>query len=237
MGGPDEMKEGMYSADAEVDRMAEKMVAAIKRAGSGEPDFGGLPVEKLRKKASLAMKAHPHNPNVRFRPGSRLRTYTGARYSDGTLKDETHNGEAYIKEGTTIYRNIDPIRYPEEEQDPSKRQFPIKGKFEDDGTFVEDIMGPETLYNEYATDNPGHPKKKYGIEPKPGVWTEGIAQIPSYLVRIPGHKGEVEVNAANGKKISVKGGDFLVVDALGDGKTSVQGIKGDMKENTYRSWE
>lgn len=225
-----------YSSDEDVNWLTEKVVTAVKRAGSEEPNFGELQVEKLRGKVE-AMKAHSGNEAIRLRPGSSLKTYTGVRNPDGTLKDETNDGKQTIGENTTIYRKQDALRYSESNSDPSLRGFPIKGHFEDDGTFVEDMMGPETLYNEYATDNPEHPKKKYGIDPQPGVWTEGLAQIPSYLIRVPEGKQEVTVNTAGGKKISVKGGDFVVVDALGEGKVSVQAIEKNMKESTYAQWE
>ena len=221
--------ETKYSTDREVSAMTEKVVASIAAAGDGEPNFGDMKVEKARKTATLAMKADPKNSDIRFRPGSRLRTYTGVRTEDGALKDETYGGEAYIKEGTTIYRNTEPLLSAEGQ--------PIKGRFEDDGTFVEDQNGLETLYNEYATDNPEHPKKKYGIVPQPSRWTEGLAQIPSYLVEIPTNKGDLEVKTGSGKLIGVKGGDFIVVDAMGGGKTGVQAIERGMKEKTYRTWE
>jgi hypothetical protein len=235
MSGPESIKQTGYSSDAEVNKMTEKAIVAIKRAGAEEPDFGEMDVEKLRKKATLAMKADAGNAETRFRPGNRLRTYTGVRNPDGTLKDETYNGESFIKENSTIYRNIDPLRYPADEPDPSIRNFPIMGHYEADGTFVEGI-GPDTLYNEYATDAPDHPKKKYGIEPKPREWTEGMAQIPSYLVEIPEGKGDIQVNTAGGKKISVKGGDFIVLDELGEGKVGVQAIERASKERTYNPW-
>ena len=225
-----------YSKDKDIDAMVGKVVKSIEQSGDSEPDFAGLRVEKSRKVATQAMQASASNPELRHRPGSRLRTYTGVRNPDGALKDETYGGEATIKEGTTIYRNVDTLTYPATEPDPSKRNFPITGTYEADGTFVEKAGVGQELYNEYATDNPEHPKKKYGIEPKEGVWTEGMAQIPSYLVEIPADKGEVQVQTAGGKTISVKGGDFLVVDNLGGGKTSVQAIERGMKEKTYRSW-
>jgi hypothetical protein len=218
-----------YSTDKDVGRMAATIVKALEKAGDTTPDFGGLNVEKMRKMATLAMKADPNNTEVRFRPGSRLRTYTGVRNPDGTLKDETYGGEAFIKEGTTIYRNIDPVQ--------GENGQPIKGHFEDDGTFIEGEDGPETLFNEYATDKADHAKTKYGIDPKPGTWTEGMAQIPSYLAEIPAAKGDLEVKTSSGKMISVHGNDFVVVDALGGGKTGVQAIERNIKERTYKKWE
>lgn len=218
-----------YSTDKDVGRMAATMVKAIEKAGDTAPDFGGLKVEKMRKMATLAMKADANNTEVRFRPGSRLRTYTGVRNEDGSLKDETYGGEAFIKENTTIYRNVDPII--------SGEGKPIKGRFEEDGTFTEDESGPNTLYNEYATDKADHAKTKYGIEPVAGTWTEGMAQIPSYLAEIPAAKGDLEVKTSSGKIISVHGNDFVVVDALGGGKTAVQAIERGMKERTYRTWK
>jgi hypothetical protein len=235
-GDLDKKHDDTYCSDAAVNRTAKSVISAIEHAGDAEPDFGGLQVEKMRKMATLAMKADPSNKEERFRPGSRLRTYTGVRSEDGSLKDETYGGEAVVKDLSTIYRNMDPLRYPQEDADLSRRGLPITGRFEPDGTFVEDAKGPETLYNEYVTDNPDHPKKKYGIDPKPGEWTEGLAQIPSYLVRIPEDKEELEIRAAGGKRISVRGGDYMVVDALGGGKTSFQAIEKNSKERTYRPW-
>ncbi len=226
-----------YALDDEVDRLASQVVAAIAKAGDGEPDFGSLQVQKSRKIATLAMKADANNTETRFRPGSRLRTYTGVRNSDGTLQDETYAGEAYLTDQSTIYRNIHPIRYDQQDRDPRKRGRPITGHFEGDGSFVEDIAASEILYNEYATENPDHPKSKYGIEPKPGVWTQGLAQIPSYLVQIPLTKGEVLVRAGGGKLISVRGGDFLVIDALPGGKIGVHAIDRADRERTYRNWD
>jgi hypothetical protein len=117
------------------------------------------------------------------------------------------------------------------------RGAPVRGRFEADGTFVEDMGGPEVLYNEYSTEDPQHAKRKYGIEPRPGRWTQGMARIPSYLVQIPQAKGEVFVKAAGDKLISVRGGDFLVVDVLGDGRIGVQAIDRAHKERTYRPWD
>lgn len=221
-----------FSMDKEVNGMVATMVAAIEKAGDGEPDFGGMQVEKMRKMATLAMKADANNSEVRFRPGSRLRTYV--RGEDGVLKDETYGGEAFVKEGSTIYRNADPIL--------DREGKPTRGHFEDDGTFVEDAAGSETLYNEYVTDDPTHPKRKYGIEPVAGEWTKAPAQIPSYLSRIPSSKGEIFVNTTkngkpvSGRKIAVHGGDYVVVDALGKGETSGQAIARDFKERTYEAW-
>ena len=226
--------ENIYASDPTIDRIAEKLVTAIRRAGEREPDFGDLQVDKMRKMATLAMRADPNNAEPRFRPGNRLRTYTGVRDEEGGLKDETYGGEAVVKEGSTIYRNADPLKYSDDFPDAEKRGLPIRGHFETDGTFIEEPEG-EILYNEYATDNPEHPRKKYGIDPKPGVWTEGLAQTPSYLMQIPAEKEEFDV-IADGKRISVRGGDFIVVDALGGGKTGVQGIEKGSKERTYRPW-
>jgi hypothetical protein len=105
-----------------------------------------------------------------------------------------------------------------------------------DGTFIEDVRGPDMLYNEYAIEGPEHAKIKYGIEPEPGVWTQGLVQIPSYLVQIPEAKGQVLVKAGGAKLISVKGGDFLVVDVFGAGRIGVQAIDLGHKERTYRTW-
>jgi hypothetical protein len=231
-----DQRELSYSLDDEVNQLAMQIVAAIEKAGDGEPDFGALRVKKMRKIATLAMKADPNNAERRFRPGNRLRTYTGARNAHGNLLDETYAGEAYLTERSTIYRNIEPIRYADDEADPTKRGLPIRGRFVADGTFVEDGRGPDTLYNEYATEGPEHAKRKYGIEPKPGVWTQGLARIPSYLAQIPEAKSEVLVKASGGKLISVKGSDFLVVDVFGAGRTGVQAIDVGHKERTYRAW-
>jgi hypothetical protein len=226
-----------YSLDDEVDQLAMQIVAAIKKAGDREPDFGSLHVQKMRKMATLAMKADANNAEPRFRPGNRLRTYTGVRDVHGHLQDETYAGEAYQTERSTIYRNVEPLRYADDEADLAKRGLPIRGRFESDGTFVEDVRGPDILYNEYAAEGFEHAKQKYGIEPKPGVWTQGMAQIPSYLVQIPEAKGEVLVKADGGKLISVKGGDFLVVDVFGAGGIGVQAIDLRHKERTYRRWD
>src|SRR5215467_8941787 len=161
--------EHAYSLDPEVDRLARQVVAAIAKAGDGAPDFGALRVEKMRKVATLAMRADAGNAEPRFRPGSRLRTYTGVRNPDGSLADETYAGEAWLSPHSTIYRNVEPIRYPADDPDPARRGAPIKGRFAPDGTFVEDPRGPETLYNEYATEDVAHPQRKYRIEPRPGA--------------------------------------------------------------------
>jgi hypothetical protein len=231
-----DQREPRYSLDDEVDQLATQIGAAIEKAGDGEPDFGELRVQKMRKIATLAMKADPNNAERRFRPGSRLRTYTGVRGADGNLQDETYAGEAYVTERSTIYRNVEPIHYPDK-ADPAKRGRPIRGHFEIDGTLIEDPAGSDILYNEYATEGADHAKRKYGIEPKPGVWTQGLAQIPSYLTEIPKAKGEVLVKAGGGKFIAVKGGDFLVVDAFGAGRIGVQAIDLGNKERTYRTWD
>ena len=226
-----------YSLDSEVDRIATLVVAALKRAEEGgEPDFGTIQVQKMRKIATLAMKADAANSELRFRPGSRLRTYTGVRDRDGILQDETYAGEAYLTAQSTIYRNIHAIHYGDDEIDPGRRGQPIRGRFEADGSFVEDFEGYDILYNEYANDDLEHPKRKYGIEPKPGNWTRGLSQITSYIVPIAEAKGEVLVKAGNGKLIAVKGGDFLVVDLIGDGKIGVHAIDVANKERTYQLW-
>jgi len=224
------------SLDDEVNQLAMQIVAAIEKAGDGEPDFGALRVQRMRKIATLAMKANPNNAERRFRPGSRLRTYTGVRDAHGNLQDETYAGEAYLTERSTIYRNIEPLRYADDAADPAKRGRPITGSFEADGTFIENAAGADTLYNEYATEGSEHAKQKYGIEPKPGVWTQGMAQMSSYLVQIPEAKGEVLVKAGGGKFISVKGGDFLVVDVFGAGRIGVHAIDRGHKERTYQAW-
>ena len=126
--------------------------------------------------------------------------------------------------------------YPPDTKDPSLRGFPIKVDYQPDGTVAENPMG-ETLFEEYKTSDSNHPRTKYGVDPKPGEWQVGIAQIPSYLVKIPEEKGDIDVTTKGGTVISVRGGDFLVVDALGDGKTAVQAIEKGAKEDTYRSWE
>jgi hypothetical protein len=228
--------EGTHATNKELDRTAVDMVATIVRAGGSEPDFGGLVVEKSRKMATLAMKADQGNIEERYRPGSRLRTYTGARNPDGTLKDETYGGEATVKEGSTIYRNSEPIQYPSDWKEEALRGKPIRGRYLSDGTFEEDPEGGAMLYNTYVTDDSEHPKRKYGIEPKPMQWIEGMAQIPSYLFEIPKGTGETEVITGDGKKISVHDGDFLVVDNLGGGKTSVQAVERGFKERTYTPW-
>jgi hypothetical protein len=229
--------ENSYSLDDDVNRLVKQIVDAIAKAGDGEPDFGGLHIQKMRKIATVAMKADANNAERRFRPGSRLRTYTGVRDPDGALQDETYAGEAYLTNQSTIYRNVEPVRYAESDPDAARRGAPIKGRFEADGTFVEDSAGPEILYNEYATESAEHPRKKYGIEPKPGVWTQGLSRIPSYLAQIPPEKGEVLVRAPGGKLIAVNGGDFIVADMLGPKNISVQAIDRGNKERTYRSWE
>src|SRR5580704_15573689 len=53
----------------------------------------------------------------------------------------------------------------------------------------------------------------------------------------PKPKGEVLVKADGGKLISVKGGDFLVVDVFGAGGIGVQAIDLRHKERTYRRWD
>jgi hypothetical protein len=228
--------EHAYSLDPDVDRLALRVIAAIVKAENRSPDFGSLRVEKMRKVETLVLRADPNNAERRFRPGNRLRTYTGVRNPDGSFQDETYAGNAYLTSQSTIYRNIEPIRYSDKDADPAKRGAPVRGRFEADGTFVEDIGGPDTLYNEYATEGVAHAKRKYDIEPKPGVWTQGIAQIPSYLVQIPETKGEVLVKAAGGKLISVRGGDFLVVDVFDRGRTCVHAIDRADKKRTYRLW-
>ena len=231
-----DQSEPRYSLDDEVNQLAMQIVAAVEKAVDGEPDFGALRVQKMRKIATLAMKADPNNAERRFRPGNRLRTYTGVRGAHGNLQDETYAGEAYVTERSTIYRNIEPIHYADDEADPAKRGLPIRGRFETDGTFIEDPGGSDILYNEYTTEGTEHAKRKYGIEPTPGVWTQGLAQIPSYLVEIPKAKSEVLIKAGGGKLISVKGGDFLVVDVFGTGGIGVQAIDLGNKERTYRTW-
>ena len=226
-----------YSLDDDVDRLVKQIVDAIAKAGDGEPDFGGLQIQKMRKIATVAMKADANNAESRFRPGSRLRTYTGLRNPDGTLQDETYAGEAYLTNQSTIYRNVEPVRYSDTDPDAARRGAAIKGRFEADGTFVEDGAGPEMLYNEYATESVEHPRKKYGIEPKPGVWTQGLSRIPSYVVQIPPEKGEVLVRAPGDKLIAVKGGDFIVADRLDPKNVGVQAIDRGNKERTYRPWE
>jgi hypothetical protein len=231
-----ESAERTYSLDSDVDRLALQVIAAIMKAGDGSPDFGPLRVEKMRKIATLAMRADPNNAEQRFRPGNRLRTYTGIRNPDGSFQDETHAGNAHLTPQSTVYRNIEPIRYSDDDPDPARRGVPVRGLFGTDGTFVEDIGGPDTLYNEYAVEGVAHAKRKYNIEPKPGVWAEGISQIPSYLVQIPETKGEVLVKAHGGKLISVKGGDFLVADVFDRGRTGVHAIDRGSKERCYRPW-
>jgi hypothetical protein len=228
--------ERTYSLDLDVDRLALQVIAAIMKAGAGLPDFGRLQVEKMRKIATLAMRADSNNAEQRFRPSNRLRTYTGIRNPDGSFQDETHAGNAQLTPQSTIYRNIEPIRYSDDDADPARRGVPIRGLFLPDGTFVEDIGGPDTLYNEYAVEGVAHAKSKYNIEPKPGVWTEGVSQIPSYLVQIPETKGEILVKAPGGKLISVKGGDFLVADVFDRGRTDVHAIDRGSKERSYRPW-
>lgn len=225
--------EAEYCNDSEINEMITKIVSIVEGISDNELAFGGINVEKMQKMATCAMKADKSNSETRFQPGNRLKTYTGVRNPDGSLKDETYGGEATIKKETTIYRNIDPVLY----EDGEKKGQPIRGEYEEDGTFVEKPEGAEILYNEYATDNPEHSKKKYGITAQPKEWTEGMAQIPSYLVQIPKEKGEMLIKTANGKMISVHGGDFIVVDNLGGGKTSVQGIESAIKEKTYRPWK
>jgi hypothetical protein len=226
--------EHAHSLDPDVDRLALQVIAAIMKARDGAPDFGSLRIEKMRKIATLAMRSDPNNAERRFRPGSRLRTYTGVRNPDGSFQDETYAGKAHLTPYTTIYRNIEPIRYSDQDADLAKRGVPVRGRFEADGTFVEDIKGPDTLYNEYAIESVTHAKRKYAIEPKPGVWTQGVAQIPSYLVQIPETKGEVLVKAHGGKLIAVKGGDFLVIDVFDGGRTGVHAIDRSHKERTYQ---
>jgi hypothetical protein len=101
--------EQVYSLDTDVEQLALQVIAAIMKAGGGSPDFGSLRVEKMRKITTLAMRADPNNAERRFRPGSRLRTYTGVRNPDGSLQDETYAGNAYLTPQSTIYRNIEPI--------------------------------------------------------------------------------------------------------------------------------
>ncbi|MEI7765467.1 MAG: HD domain-containing protein [bacterium] len=221
-----------YCDDPEINEMVTKIVSIVEGISGDEPDFGDINVEKMQKMATLAMKADASNNEKRFRPGNRLKTYTGVRNPDGSLKDETYGGEATIKEVTTIYRNIEPVLYADDE----RKGQPIRGEYEEDGTFVEKPEGTEILFNEYATDNPEHSKKKYGITAEPKKWIEGMAQIPSYLAQIPTEKGEIQIKTASGKMISVRGGDFIVVDNLGGGKTSVQGIENNIKGKTYRPW-
>jgi hypothetical protein len=229
--------ERTFSLDPDVDRLALQLIAAIMNARDSSPDFGPLRVEKMRKIATLAMRADPNNAEQRFRPGNRLRTYTGIRNPDGSFQDETHAGNALLTPQSTIYRNIEPIRYSDDDADPAKRGVPIRGRFEADGTFVEDVGGPDTLYNEYATEGVAGAKRKYNIEPKPGVWTQGISQIPSYLLQIPETKGKVLMKAHGGKLISVNGGDFLVVDVFDGGRTGgVHAIDRESKERLYRPW-
>lgn len=225
-----------YATNEEVNRMTETAVAAIENAGGNEPDFGGVKAEKLRKMATLALRADPNNAEARFRPGSRLRTYTGNREESGQLKDETYKGEATVGEGHTVYRNMEPLKYPEDWKVEELRGKPIMGRYTEDATFVEDPNGSEMLYNEYVTEDPDHPMRKYGITPKAGEWTEGMAQIPSYLLEIPPGTPEFEVITAGGKHVSVQGGDFVVIDDLGGGKTGVQAIERGAKERTYKPW-
>jgi len=220
-----------YSSNETVDRLARSVVSAIEDAKGGEPSFEGLSVEKMRKMATLALKADASNVEKRHQPGNRLRTYV---FKDGVLKEETENKEVLVGEGHTIYRNTDPLVYPEDWSVEALRGTPVRGHYEDDGTFVVEENGSETLYNEYVTSNPDHPMKKYGIVPVIGEWTEGLAQIPSYLVQIPEGVGEVTVRTKGGKLISVASGDFLVVDDLGNGSTSVQAIEKGFKERTYK---
>jgi hypothetical protein len=227
---------GRYSLDDDINQLAIRIVTALEEAAGGEPDFGALRVQKMRKIATLAMKADSNNIERRFRPGNRLRTYTGVRSTHGELLDETYAGEAYLTEQSTIYRNVEPIHYADDEADPARRGLPIRGRFAADGSFVEDVHGPDILFNEYAAEGAEHAKRKYGVTPKPGVWTQGLAQVPSYLVQIPEAKEEVLVRAGGDKFISVKGGDFLVVDVLGARQFGVQAIDLGNKQRTYRTW-
>jgi hypothetical protein len=226
----------VYSLDPDVDRLAREVVAAIARATDRGPDFGPLRVEKMHKTRTLVMRADRHNAEPRFRPGSRLRTYTGVRGQDGRLLDETYAGDAWLTEQSTIYRSVGPLRYADDDADPSQRGQPIRGRFEADGTFVETAKGNEILFNEYATEDSTHAKSKYGVDPMPGKWTHGTGQITSYLLEIPKAKPEVLLKAGSGKLIAVKSGDFLVFDVFGDGRVGVQGLDRASK-NAYRAAE
>jgi hypothetical protein len=229
-----ELREKAFASNPEVHTLATKVVEAVRAANGGTPEFGGMHVETLHKTATLAMRADASNKELRFRPGSRLRTYTGVRNQDGSLKDETYKGEATVGEGHTIYRNTDPVMYPDDWKDEERRGQPIRGNFAEDGSFTETPEGSETLYNEYVSSDPEHPMRKYGITPTPGAWTEGAAQIPSYLIEIPASVEATEVYTAGGKAISVRGGDFLVVEDLGKGDVRVQAVERSIKEKTYK---
>jgi hypothetical protein len=131
--------EHAYSLDPDVDRLALRVIAAIVEAGNRSPDFGSLRVEKMRKVETLVMRADLNNAERRFRPGSRLRTYTGVRNPDGSFQDETYAGNADLTPQSTIYRNIEPIRYSDQDADPAKRGVPVRGRFEVDVTEAEPV--------------------------------------------------------------------------------------------------
>lgn len=229
-----------YCADSDIEQLAKTITEAIANAGESEPEFGDIAIEKMRKKATWVMLASLNNPELRHRPGNMLRTYTGVRNEDGTLKDETYKGDSTVREGDIILRNRrggtdGQLVYPSDTSDPSLRGFPIKVRYEADGTAVEDING-EDVYEEYKSGDHENFKKKYdGAEPTEGKWQIVGSRIPSYIVEIPQDKGEVDIKTKDAT-IAVRGGDFIVIDDLGNGKTRVQGIEKGAKNDTYGAW-
>lgn len=217
-----------------IDRITSKII-------EGEIPEG---VEIMIKNApTYTLNASPDRSESRYRPGSKLYTYTGIDKDGKPIKENYGGGVAEIKANSVIIQNIDPLIYPNDYYIEEVRGKPIQGYYNDENEFIplkSEAGLPEgrkfeTLFNEYVSDTTyvadsyGEREEGKSVPIKEG-WTTQYKKFPSAIIQNPGIKHASIVT--KGGRILLEKDGYVVIDfkSVGEGKNKIVSTHPIMKE-------
>lgn len=215
----------MYTTNTTLQESIEQAVHTIQE---GRPE--GLEA-MIKKTPTLILKADESHKTMRYRPGSKLITYTGIDENGQLIKETWGGGEATLDESSVVLKNVEPIKYPEGHTLAGKE---VRGRYDRNGEFHIDEEG-EVLYNEYVS-NMDFVRGAYGIEPNI-AWKSGYKLDPSYVFEIPKFIGDVTITTASGIDIRLTGGDYVIIDTKKGKVKSVHGCEKNWLKKTYMGLE
>ncbi len=228
----------IYSNNESLDELISNAVESIEQSA---------PLTKLTSMIKNAptkiLLASPNHGESRYQPGNELVTYTGIDDDNNLIRETWNDGVAVIKKNSVILRNSSPIMYGENSKN---RTGVVQVAYSDDGTAVPVVLPKKvvavennanlgTLYNEYVSDV-DWVKNNYGVQATT-QWQSGLKLQPSFVFEIPSTYGDVNVITKKGIEISLKGGDYVVLDAKNDKVSSVHGIAKSWLDKTYTNME
>lgn len=169
---------------------------------------------------TLVLKADASHLENRYKPGSRLVTYTGVDESGKPIQETYNDGVAEITEDSVILRNIEPLKYPKGHPEEGQK---VEGYYDENNAFVPQKGGGAYLYNEYVSDTKWV-KENYGIDATSENFVPALKLQPSFMHKISDEKGDVMITSSKGSELHMHGGDYVVFDAKGTKITSRHAI-------------